>query len=80
MNVKIIRTINKQAIDGQIVQLSVSLLPSITDGWRFNFKKHSKKAGFQTYVLVCVETPDIIEGCLSFQIRDTVEPYMAYVE
>ncbi len=55
-------------------------LPSITDGWRFNFKSHSKKKGFQTYILVCEDSPTVIEGCLIFQLRDTVGPYMAYVE
>ena len=56
------------------------VLPSLTDGWRFNFKKHSKKTIYQTYVLVCEETPNTIEGCLIFEMKDTIEPYMAYVE
>lgn len=67
-------------VDSKITQPFGLTLPSLTDGWRFNFKKHSKKTGFQTYVLVCDETPDIIEGCLIFHMKETVEPYMAYVE
>jgi hypothetical protein len=80
MKVKIIRVSDSQITDAQIKQSSGFTLPSITDGWHFNFKKHSKKTGFQTYILVCDETPNIIEGCLAFQLRDKVEPYMAYIE
>lgn len=80
MKVKIIRVVDSQAVDAEIIKPSSLPLPSITDGWRFNFKKHSKKTGFQTYVLVTEETPKVIEGCLSFQLKDAVEPYMAYIE
>jgi hypothetical protein len=80
MNVSILKVIDNQHTSAQIIQPSGVALPSITDGWRFNFKKHSKKPGFQTYVLVTEGTPNIIEGCLIFQLRNTVEPYMAYVE
>jgi hypothetical protein len=80
MKVKIIRINDSQIIDALIKKPIGLPLPSITDGWHFNFKKHSKKAGFQTYILVCDETPDIIEGCLTFQLKDAVEPYMAYIE
>lgn len=55
-------------------------LPSITEGWRFNFKKHSKSIGYETYILVSDETPEIIEGCLIFEMKEKKEPYMAFVE
>lgn len=80
MKVKIIRVLDSQNVDAQIIQPLGFTLPSITDGWRFNFKKHSKKSGFQTYILVTEETPKTVEGCLIFPLRETVEPYMAYVE
>lgn len=80
MNVRITRFIDNQPVDARILVPVKVVLPSLTDGWRFNFKSHSKKKGFQTYVLVCVDTPSVIEGCLIFQLRDTVEPYMAYIE
>lgn len=80
MNISIIKLSEGQSVSAQIILASGIALPSITEGWRFNFKKHSKKKGFQTYILVCKDTPHIIEGCLTFQLRDTVEPYMAYVE
>src|SRR5271156_5997678 len=80
MKVKIIRISDNQPVDTEIIQPAGLPLPSIIDGWRFNFKKYSKKAGFQTYILVCDDTPDIIEGCLIFQMKDNTEPYMAYIE
>lgn len=80
MKVKILRITDNKTVNAQIIKPVGFTLPSITDGWRFNFKKHSAKAGFQTYVLVKEETPKIIEGCLIFRLRDTVEPYMAYIE
>src|ERR1035437_10091996 len=80
MKVKIIRLLDNQAMEAQIIKPVRVSLPSITDGWRFNFKKHSKKANFETYILVCSETPDQIEGCFIFQLKYTQEPYMAYIE
>jgi hypothetical protein len=80
MKVKIIKLIDNQQVDAAILSPLKVTLPSITDGWRFNFKSHSKKKGFQTYILVCEDTPTVIEGCLIFQLLDMVEPYMAYVE
>jgi hypothetical protein len=80
VKVQIIRVNDGQTIEAQIKQPLELILPSITDGWRFNFKKHSKKGGFQTYILICDETPTIIEACLVFQLRAKVEPYMAYIE
>ncbi len=80
MKVKLIRVADGKTIYGQIIRSAALVLPSLAEGWRFNFRKHSKKAGFQTYVLVCIDTPDSIEGCLIFQLRNNVEPYMAYIE
>ncbi|WP_241775731.1 hypothetical protein [Flavobacterium sp. Root420] len=50
MNVKILKIdedslVNAKISDSKLVKLN---LPSITDGWRFNFKKHSKEAGHET--------------------------------
>jgi hypothetical protein len=56
------------------------VLPSIIDGWRFNFNKHSENKGFETYVLVKEESENIVEGCLIFEMKDKAEPYMAFVE
>ncbi len=55
-------------------------LPSMQDGWRFNFPKHSKLRNASTYVISTLETPDIIEGCMIFQMKDKIDPYMAFIE
>lgn len=81
MRVKIIRVIDNTAVDAVITLPAASLiLPSVTDGWRFNFKTNTKKERLQTYVLLCEETPKTIEGCLSFKMRSKTEPYMSYIE
>jgi hypothetical protein len=80
MKVKIIRLYDNQAIDAHIILPHNTMLPSLSDGWRFNFKKHSKRSDFQTYILVCDKTLKTIEGCLTFQMRGLIEPYMAYIE
>ena len=82
MNVKILRVKNDTLIDAQIIDpKSVKIeLPSVTTGWRFNFNKQVKKAGFETYILVKEDTPDIIEGCLTFEMKNKVEPYMSFIE
>ncbi len=82
MNVKILKVAGNDLVDARISdsKLLKINLPSFNDGWRFDFNKHSKRKGFNTYVLVSEETSDKIEGCLSFQMRDKIEPYMAFIE
>lgn len=80
MKVKIIRLVDHHEVVARIDLPKGISLPSITDGWKFNFKSHSKKRGFITYILVCDDTPTKIEGCIIFQLKDAVEPYMAYIE
>ena len=82
MNVKILKVKDETFIDAKIVDSkSVSIvLPSFNDGWRFSFDKHAKKKGFETYILVKDDTPDVIEGCLIFEMKNKTEPYMAFVE
>lgn len=81
MNVKILKIAGNTLVDAKISSsklINVSL-PSLVNGWRFNFNKHTQKK-FETYVLVTEETSERIEGCLTFEMKDKVEPYMAYVE
>jgi hypothetical protein len=80
MKVKIIRVIDGQVVEAQINQGCDYILPSVTHGWRFNFNKHTKKFGFQTFVLVCEDSLNNIEACLTFHLRNVEEPYMAYIE
>lgn len=55
-------------------------MPSIHEGWRFNFDKHSKLPNTHAFLLVLEESPNVIQGALIFQLLDGVLPYMAYVE
>ena len=82
MNVKIRKIDGNTLVDAKISdsKLLEIELPSFNDGWRFDFNKHSKKKNFNTYVLVSEETSEKIEGCLTFQMREKVEPYMAFIE
>ncbi len=82
MKVKILNVNDNIFVGAEIIDTAQSkiALPSITEEWRFNFKKHSKKEGFKTYILICEETPNNIEGCLVFKMKDKIEPYMAFIE
>ncbi len=82
MNVKIRKIEGDVLVDAKITdsKLLELKLPSFNDGWRFDFNKHSKKKMFDTYILVTEETAEKIEGCLTFEMKDKVEPYMAYIE
>lgn len=82
MHVKILDLKTKSEIKSQIylVTKNKSKLPSINDGWRFNFSKHSKGKDFETYILTTDETPEIIEGCLIINTKSPYHVYMAYIE
>jgi hypothetical protein len=82
MNVQVIEAESGKILGAKILskgQMEVGL-PSVTDGWRFNFNKHFKKKNHQTFALSCSHSPEIIEGCLIFEMKNNVEPYMAYIE
>ena len=80
MKVKILKIDSKDLIDAQIINGKGFTLPSIQDGWRFNFPRHAKDKSAHTYVLIAEETPENIEGCLIYKMRHELEPYMAYIE
>jgi hypothetical protein len=80
MNVKIFKVEIDELVNAEIKESKKLKLPSIQEGWRFNFPKHAKSKGADTYVLITEETPHIIEGCLIYRMREDQEPYMAYVE
>lgn len=82
MNVKIIETKTKLDIKSKIslVYKNKVKLPSITDGWRFNFSKHSKGKNYENYILTTDKTPEVIEGCLIINTKTPFQMYMAFVE
>jgi hypothetical protein len=78
--VKLLKVSSKGLIGGVIRKGLLEEMPSIQTGWYFNFNKHIRLPNSETYVLVTNETPEIIEGCLVFQMQDKIVPYLAYVE
>jgi hypothetical protein len=82
MNVKILEVETQSEIKSKIslVTKNKSRLPSINEGWRFNFSKHSKKKDFETYILTTETTKEIIEGCLIINTKAPFQVYMAFVE
>lgn len=82
MNVKILEVVTQSEIKSKIslVTKNKSRLPSINEGWRFNFSKHSKKKDFETYILTTETTQEVIEGCLIINTKALFQVYMAFVE
>jgi len=80
MKVRILKVDTNEEVNASIVKGDPIKLPSVTDGWRFNFNRQAKKGNSQAYVLITEETPDIIEGCLIYKMRDEIEPYLAFIE
>lgn len=80
MRIRILRSEHENWTDALIKAHTGYVLPSLTDGWRFNFSRHSRSRHASTYILIAEETPGTIEGCLIYQLREAVEPYMAYIE
>ena len=80
MKIKILRIEDGKLINAEILESKKLSLPSLQEGWRFNFPKHAKNKGAHTYIFISEETPNIIEGCLIYKMRKELEPYMAYIE
>jgi hypothetical protein len=80
MKVKILSVELDELIQARIIEKGKYKLPSLHDGWRFNFPKHAKERGTHAYILVTEETPEIIEGCLLYRMKEELEPYMSYIE
>jgi len=81
MKIKVIKAETAEEVNALIKEGKAKELPSMQDGWRFNFDKQIKKLQNATgYLLVTEETPDVIEGAMIFQMVDNITPYMAYLE
>jgi hypothetical protein len=81
MNIKILSVEDDKLVDALIRKGNPVELPSMQEGWRFNFRKNLEKlSNAFPYVLVTQKTPEMIEGCLIFQMKDKIKPYMAFVE
>ncbi|TDX00531.1 hypothetical protein [Dinghuibacter silviterrae] len=81
MLVKILKVSTDDLVGATIQNGRPIQLPSIQQGWRFNFDRLIKSTPNATaFILVSEETPQVIEGCLIFQMKQKQIPYMAYVE
>ncbi|MGM0579908.1 MAG: hypothetical protein ACQETL_04475 [Bacteroidota bacterium] len=82
MNVKILEHKNGKEVVSKISKVvkNKNRLPTITDGWRFNFRKNSKNSKYETYILSTVENANSVEGCLIIDTNSPYEIYMAYIE
>jgi len=81
MKVKIVKVSINELVSATIRKGRQNELPSMHQGWNFSFDKHIRTlANATAYILTADETPDEAEGCMIFQIRDKLVPYMAFVE
>jgi hypothetical protein len=77
MEIKILKVSTDELLGATILDGKKVKLPSIQDGWRFNFDKLSNA---DTYALISEESQETVEGCLIFQMPDKKIPYKAYLE
>jgi len=80
MKVLILEVRSDELIRGIIKEGKTKEMPSLKDGWKFNFNKHSLPKDKKAFILVKEDTPKIIEGCMIFSIHETFGPYMDYLE
>jgi hypothetical protein len=80
MKVKLIEVSTQREVDALIREGKLKEMPSLQDNWRFNFNKQIGKPNCTAYVLVTEERPDVIEGCLIFEMIKKQIPSIAYVE
>jgi hypothetical protein len=81
MTIRIIVLATNEKTDALIREGSPATLPSIQEGWRFDFRKQLKNLKDAIgYILVREDTPETIEGCMIFQLIDKKKPFMAFIE
>ncbi|MNK05389.1 hypothetical protein D3C87_232710 [compost metagenome] len=80
MKVKIVEVNSDQLVSAEIREGNKKEMPSLSDGWSFNFSKHSLGKGKKVFILVKEDSPTIIEGCMIFSIHETFGPFMDYLE
>jgi hypothetical protein len=80
MRVLILDVNSNELIRGLIKEAEKNELPSLMDGWLFDFSKNIRNKGKKAYILVKEDTPKVIEGCMIFSLHETFGPYMDYLE
>ncbi|MBC9915162.1 hypothetical protein ICL55_32280 [Chitinophaga varians] len=81
MQVKIFEVKSGSEIEALIRKGTIREMPSMHDGWQFNFDKELQKLKNATgYLLVTDEDPLTVEGCMIFQLIDKKAPYLSMIE
>ena len=81
MKVKIIVVETGEKVDALIRVGEKSEIPSLHEEWYFDLAKQLRKLPNATgYILIKEETPNIVEGCMIFQLVEKIKPVMAYIE
>jgi hypothetical protein len=81
LRVKILAVNSGNEIDALIREGKVKEMPSMQDGWRFNFNKQLKQLkDAKGYILLTNEGSLVVEGCMIFQLIDKKEPYLSMIE
>lgn len=81
MKVKILDRQSGQIKSALILEAKGNDLPSLQEGWNFNFPKLLRKlSNAKAYMLVLEDEPQIPLACLIFQMVNGELPYIAYLE
>ncbi len=80
MRVLIREVKSNEFVGGLIREGKNSEMPSIMDGWLFDFSKNIQQKGKASFILVREDTPKVFEGCMIFSLHETFGPYMDYLE
>jgi hypothetical protein len=81
MEVKILEKSSGKLRNGLILEAKATELPTIHDGWVFNFPNRLKESpNAKAYKLVLEGELEILLGCLIFQMVGGIRPYIAYLE
>lgn len=69
-------------VEGQIIEVTnKNTLPSLTDGWRFDFRKQSKKnKNLRSYIIIEKNNPSLILGCLLLISDKNLDTVISYIE
>lgn len=81
MEVNILRISTNSLVEANIRKAISSELPSMHDGWQFNFDKQIRKLGnASAYIIACADSPETTEGCIILQFKDNLPAYLAFIE
>ena len=80
MKVLLLEVDSDELIRAIIKEGKAKEMPSLKDGWQFNFNRHSLPKDKSAFILVKEDTPKVMEGCMIFSIHETFGPFLDYLE